>query len=552
VNSGVSSIPSSQWPHLVANNGEIEEGRFATSQLCARCHSNHDNATALRDAAGREVGPYDLWQASPMANAARDPLFRAEVSVEIAATPSLKAVIEAKCLGCHSPMAADTASAGQPLELAMLERQGPREQLALDGVSCTLCHQIEPTADVASTFDGNYELTAQRTIYGPYDDPDGSPMYIRTQYLPTGSDHITESALCASCHTLTTHAVTDAGVATGGSVLEQSPYLEWQNSVFNDEIATPGAEAASCQGCHVPTTDEDGNVIATKVARTLSGDFISPALTERQPYGRHLFLGGNTLLLQILRENRGDLQPTADDAAFLRLEALTRAQLRNDTAQVSVGTLTRTGDQLEFTVGVVNDTGHKFPTGHPTRRAWLRVLVRDAQGQVVFQSGQHDFAGRIVGSTGQVLPSESAGGPLMPHFDRVTSGDQVQVFESVMADGSGMPTYLLLRGEGYVKDNRLLPRGWVATHPTATSTAPQGVGTDGTFTGGADRVTYAVSAPAGGAPYTVEASLLFQSLSARFADELFQYETREVAAFRSYYQNTNRMPEAVASATASE
>ena len=505
----------------------------------------------MRDAAGREVGPYDLWQASAMANATRDPLFRAAVSVEALATPSAAAAIEAKCLSCHAPMAA--RSPGTTLELAMLERDGPAEQLALDGVSCTLCHQLEAPVDVAATFDGGYDLAATRTIYGPYDDPQGSPMYLRTGYQPLGGAHITQSSACASCHTLTTHAVDAAGRATGGSVLEQSPYLEWQNSVFNDELPTPSADAASCQACHVPRTDEDGLRIQTKVARTLSGDFTVPDLAERDPFGRHVFLGGNTLLPQLLREQRADLAPLAPDEALLELERLTRDQLRRRTAQVSIEGLARDAERLTFAVRVETLTGHKFPTGHPTRRAWLRVRLRDAGGRVVFASGEFDARGRIVDRSGQPLPTEVADGPLQPHHERITGAGQVQVYQAVMADRSGAPTFLLLRGEGYVKDNRLLPRGWDDQHPNAAATRPQGqAAADVNFTGGGDLVRFELDAPAAAGPYRVEASVHYQPLGARAAAELLRHETPEVAAFRHYYAQTDARPSLVDETSARE
>ena len=76
------------------------------SSSCARCHSNAPNAEAMRDADGVGIAPFDLWQSTMMANAARDPLWRAVVSAEVAAAPGRREEIERTCLGCHSPMAA--------------------------------------------------------------------------------------------------------------------------------------------------------------------------------------------------------------------------------------------------------------------------------------------------------------------------------------------------------------------------------------------------------------------------------------------------------------
>jgi len=440
--------------------------------------------------------------------------------------------------------------AGEPLRLAMLEEDTPRAQLALDGVSCSLCHAIDPDpADPAKSFGGNYALVPTRDLLGPHDNPDASPMLIRTAFLPRKGDHVRDSVSCASCHTLFTGALDASGRPTGGQIAEQTPYLEWRNSAFNDEVANPGPDAASCQDCHTPTTDVDGNSITTRIARGGGGQDY-PQISPRDPFGRHVFVGGNVLVPAILRDQRADLRPVDPDAAFDAILAETRDPLRNRTGRVSVGAVTRSRDAIEVPVTVENLTGHKLPTGHPTREAWLRVRGRDAQGAVVFASGEHDARGRIVDGAGRPLASERAGGPVQPHRDRVTAADQVQIYEALMKDGAGDLTYLLLRGEGYLKDDRLLPRGWDPAHPDAAAAGPAGPGGDADFTGGRDTVVYAVPAPAAGGPYTVEAALLFQPLSARFVDELFQYATPEVEAFETYYQAADPRPALVDEATA--
>ncbi len=223
----------------------------------------------------------------------------------------------------------------------------------------------------------------------------------------------------------------------------------------------------------------------------------------------------------------------------------TRDQLRNRTARVTVGAVARQNDVLSVPVRVQNLTGHKLPTGHPTRRLWLRLVVRDAAGQVVFASGEHDAAGRIVDAVGRPLAGEAARGPSYAHHDRISSPDEVQVWEAVMRDEGGAPNYLLLRAAGYWKDDRLLPQGWDPAHPAAADTAPAGVAADTSFGAGGDTVTYDVVAPAANGPFQVEATLFYQPLGARFADELFQYATPEVEAFRAYYEAADRRPAVV-------
>jgi hypothetical protein len=542
---GATSTPAvfgrASWPHLAAGY-EVTDGPFSTSILCASCHQTSDLATstALKDAKGRAVGPFDLWQATMMANAARDPLWRAEVSVEVLLNPASKGAIESTCLSCHTPMATTNArSRGSVLTMASLGVNTAEAQLGLDGVSCTHCHQQAPDpANVPATFDGNWTIAPGQFLFGPYDSPYQTPMSLSTEFLPVKGTQVRASSTCASCHTLHTNGLP-----------EQTPYLEWENSVFNDEVASPGPRATSCQGCHVPQADLDGNPISTLIAHQSGGpDF--PQLAPRAPFGRHLFVGGNTLVPAILRDQAADLQPLAPASAFDDVIAAARAQLGGSTASVSLGPISRMTDTLVVPVQVTNLAGHKFPTGHPTRRAWLELQVKDASGRTVFVSGGFDAAGRLVDGSGNVLASELPGGPLQVHRAQVTASDQVEVYESVMADAQGNPTFVLLQGRSYVKDNRLLPEGWSASDPSASDTAPRGIANDPAFVAGGHTVVYSVPAPAAAGPYTVEATLLYEPLSARFAAELFTHRTPEIEAFETYYEAADRTPSVVAQAVA--
>ena len=521
-----------------------EPAPVLTADECARCHSNAPLAKAMRDAQGREISPHGLWESSMMANSTRDPLWRAVVSAEVAATPSRQADIEATCLRCHAPMAAEVGftdhATGSLMHL--LDCDSSLGRLARDGVSCTICHGMSP-ANLGSqaSYSGGFELDGARRLFGPHQRPFTRPMQMHVAFTPTFGAHVTESSLCGTCHTLETEALDAEGNDLGVQLVEQAPYLEWLNSAFPDE--------RSCQDCHMPTLDADGETIEARIARNPGGrDF--PPVRARAPFGRHTLVGGNTLVLGILRDHAEALGVLASEAALDATLEATRLQLRRDTAKLSLVEFRREGRELGFDVEVENLTGHKFPTAHPTRRAWLRVLVRGADGRILFASGRADAAGRIVDGAGQPLPSERVGGPLEPHRDRITKASEVASFESKMGDFEGRPTHLLLRGASYLKDNRLLPRGWRADHPEAQRTRPVGVEGDTDFRAGSDRVHYRIQLPEALADgdLQVEVALLYQPLGARWAAELFIYETPEVARFRGYYEAADRTPEIIASA----
>ena len=210
-----------------------------------------------------------------------------------------------------------------------------------------------------------------------------------------------------------------------------------------------------------------------------------------------------------------------------------------------VGDVEQTDDGLSFRVEVANRTGHKFPTGHPSRRAWLRVVVRDAAGAVLATSGEFDAAGRLVDGAGTPLASELAGGPIEPHRDAVTSDAEVARFRAVMADSTGAATHTLLRGATWLVDDRILPLGWKSDHPDADSTRPVGVAGDANFTGGADAVRYAFAIDSRG-PLTIDVELRYQPVSTRWVDELSKTETPEVRRFLRYWSVADRTPVVVA------
>ncbi len=246
-----------------------------------------------------------------MANAARDPFWRAAVSAEVAATPTLKGVIEQKCTRCHAPLAGPAPESPGDTVLAHLAGDAPRAALGTDGVSCTLCHQIRAERlGTEASFTGRFVIAAPGPIFGPHQDPFTRPMQHHTGYTPTYSTHVMQSAPCATCHTLDTQAVRPDGSETGQLLHEQSPYREWRNSVYNDEGPAPQSAAQSCQGCHMPRQDVHGRPIATAIAHNPGGrDW--PFLAARSPFGQHLFFGGNTYLTTLLRDHHQPLRVAA-------------------------------------------------------------------------------------------------------------------------------------------------------------------------------------------------------------------------------------------------
>lgn len=517
---------------------------FAKSSDCALCHSLSDSASAMRDGKNRNVAPFDLWSGSMMANSAVDPYWKAAVSAEVAATPSQKPHIEEVCSRCHAPMAAPIKSSPNGEVLAFLRDDHAKAALSKDGVSCTVCHQISnENLGTDASFTGGFQFNKKSEIYGPHANPVTMPMQRHVGFTPTKADHILSSAMCATCHTVITESFDKQGTATHAHLHEQVPYLEWRNSSFNDEVDSNKATARSCQSCHVPQTDIDGNAISARLAHNPGGrDF--PFLNPREPYGRHTFAGGNVFMTQLLRDNRQMLNISTPPEAFERVIADSRKMLQRDTAKLTIVQHQTESAGSTISVQIENLSGHKFPTAYPSRRAWLEFVVRDNRGEIVFESGRVNKAGQICDGQGRPIATELAGGPTQPHFDTISNAQQVQIYETFMQDSDGNLTFALLRGSQFKKDNRLLPQGWSSQHAHAVATQPIGIDNDANFLAGTDTIDYVLSLPSG--RYKIEVRLLFQSLSSRYVAELLKVDTPEVKSFAGLYKKANLAPEVIA------
>ena len=93
----------------------------------------------------------------------------------------------------------------------------------------------------------------------------------------------------------------------------------------------------------------------------------------------------------------------------------------------------------------------------------------------------------------------------------------------------------LLTGVRYVKDNRLLPRGFDNTTATWEVAVAGVASADPDFTGGGDQVRYTVDVSSGTGPFRVEAELWYQPIGFRWAQNLAGYDAFETRRFVQYY-----------------
>lgn len=492
---------------------------FDGSGQCAFCHAD------LRDEANNDVSNDANWRSTMMANAARDPYWQAKVSAEVKEAPAaLASVIEDTCAKCHMPMARTQATVnGDATRIfgnsGFTSDKNNLHEAAMDGVSCTLCHQIDPANIGADdSFSGGYAVDTstsapQRPIYGPYTNPVTNPMLNLGGYLAEYGEHMSESAMCATCHTLYTPTLDGNGEIVG-SFPEQTAFLEWKESRYPKKGTT-------CQECHMPKAKG-----AVQIARIGSS-------RKFEPFFQHYFVGGNVFMLRLLRDNIDDLDLTADETHFDATIERTLEQLQKRVTKIKVKSAKRQGDTLTAVVKIKNKAGHKFPTGFPSRRAWIELTVTDGEGATVFSSGAPEDEGKIAGNDNDEDPST-----FEPHYDIIDKEDEVQIYEGIVEDTDGRVTRVLLRGSGYAKDNRMLPKGY-KKGKTAQDVAVYGrADEDGNFKGGADLVTYEIDLDGATGPFTVTAKLHYQSVAFPFIDFFNDVKTTEGKAFLKLVKKT--------------
>jgi len=352
----------------------------------------------MRDDTGKDVSIGTAWETSTMANAARDPYWRAKVASTLKNYPNLAHEVNDTCTRCHAPMANEVARK-EGLDLTILgggitNPANPLFDHAMDGVSCTLCHQMQDTGSLGTvaSMSGNFTIQEyapedkeNRPAYGGYSDPVGAYMTANSDFTPQLGAHMSESSVCGTCHDLKTPTVGADGEIIPAVIEdrfpEQQTYTEWSNSDYR----SGGNNDASCQDCHMPE-----NQTTTPLASSGSD-------LRRPNFSEHTFLGANTVMLDMFKNFRTELGIQVDGFD----QAITRnREFIKTSADLSIlGTRNDSGS-LVATFKIDNKTGHKLPSGYPSRRVFLHFIVTDENGNIVFESGKMNPNGSIVGADG--------------------------------------------------------------------------------------------------------------------------------------------------------
>src|SRR6202051_3871066 len=235
--------------------------------------------------------------------------------------PESTQVIQDECSICHMPAVRladrDSGKHTQVFSRFPLQKFPEGDRAAEDGVTCSVCHQIEKTGlGTDATFVGNVVISnlgqnGKRPEKGPFDIHKGHQTVMHSStatYFPTRGDHIRDAGLCGSCHTLITSALGPKGEKVA-KFPEQVPYQEWQHSDY--------ATKQTSQDCHMPVVNEPVPVTA------LYGKL-------REGMHRHVFVGSNFVMEGMLQDHRDELAkealPGEMDAAMKRTAEFLQTQ----------------------------------------------------------------------------------------------------------------------------------------------------------------------------------------------------------------------------------
>lgn len=496
---------------------------FVGSGKCEFCHglgSLGPNPDANLDPEGNDISPVTTWQATMMANSAKDPFWQAKLSHEKLANPTHASTIDATCIRCHAPLGKFNAIHH---DIAYPFDSLKTDPIGMDGVSCLACHSMAAEG-LGTVFSSEMTYDTTHKVFGQYSDPLTMPMQSNIGYTPTLGTHVSSSEMCGACHTLITSPLNDLGEEMDTFFVEQAIYHEWLNSDYSTSDKT-------CQACHMPKTEFDV-IIANRPAW----------LSARPNYATHDLVGANVFMLKLLSENIDTLNLTASTTDFELTIEKTLDMLQNKSMEANLEIAETDVDTITYALSLKNLAGHKLPGGYPSRRLIVEFLVQDPNGDTIFHSGQFnpDFS----------VTHEDA--TYEPHYDIIRQENEVQIYEMVMGDNTGEVTTLLERAYSSLKDNRLVPKGFSTSHASYDTIRIVGnAGIDPNFNAdnsGIDKIFYKIPNGASSANWVVTARVYYQPVPPKWVADMFGYSSTEIDLFKHLYLGADGTPTLIADA----
>lgn len=489
-----SNVPSTLRDFDMPGTQPLEGGApLENPANCGVCHGNYNPTTE----------PYDNWRGSMMAQASIDPIFKANLVIANQDAPESGDL----CVRCHF-------SRGW-LDGRSVPTTG--SQIVHDdktGVSCELCHRmVDPISDPANPPEDIPILAALRDPPGTFTtgsfviDPDGRR---RGPFTDATSGHSIlaspfhrEAAFCGTCHDVSNPAFEKDGQGNYNPNVFDSPatnfasthlvpvertYSEWLNSAYNSptgiyapQFGGNKAFVSTCQDCHLRDVTGFG------------ADPVSfPDVPNRPDLPLHDMTGGSTWVPTLL----SSIAPDDVNEPALQAGIVRSRYILQNAADLSY----QIADN-KLNVTVINNTGHKLPTGYPEgRRVWLNVKFYDASNILLSESGVYDT------NTG-ILTHDSE----LKIYD-VEPGMDPNV--AALTENSSGPSFHFVLNNKIYKDNRIPPRGFTNAAYAEFGGSP----VEYSYADGQYWDTTSYTLPSGAASATV--TLYYQSTSKEFVEFL--------------------------------
>jgi len=397
----------------IAHQQLFVEDRFPSATQCKTCHPQH----------------YEEWSVSPHAYAMVSPIF---TSMHGLILKRSNGTFGDFCIRCHTPVG---MTMDEPL-FAPLEERHP---VSREGVTCVVCHRVDQSYGKVSGRIALVEGDLLQPIFGPTGGETLARVLAEPEKyrvvtepgVPGRQIHtdakrffqLTEPGFCGSCHDVT---------FANGFRLEE---------LFSHYKRSPAAAAGvSCQDCHMSVEPGVNAGYAKGPAAIVGGvptpdrkrsihnwagpdhSVVHPGIFPHNPEAQELATIREWTLFdweagwgtdefedrvfagEIDEDSFPDRWRSVDDRYEARLilednlELLSwydeqrAAVLRNGYHLGEIVTERSDPGGIRFRVEVKNATdGHAAPSGFDAERlVWLHVVVTDADGAVVFRSGDLD------------------------------------------------------------------------------------------------------------------------------------------------------------------
>ncbi|HVU01649.1 MAG TPA: multiheme c-type cytochrome [Polyangiaceae bacterium] len=303
-----------------------------------RSDAGHPQTGPETDCASCHPQQVAEWKVSSHAYSMKDPVFHAMVKLGQEET---QGELGDFCVKCHSPIgnrSGETTVSADPATGIFSQKTTGLDTAAMDGVSCIVCHSM---TNVSAVSNAGFDLGSGATMFGPIRNPDRSPVHEAEL-----SALFEDTEMCGTCHVV----LNPRGVA-----LERT-HIEWVESIFNG--------SKTCQDCHMPSSK--GPAAVGHGERTLHD---------------HRFVGVDVSLLPPAEF------PGYDDFRD-RVGELLRGTTKFDVHADEPG--------RRLAVDIQNLAGHSLPSGATAdREVWVEAIVKNAAGDVVFESGTPDERGDL-------------------------------------------------------------------------------------------------------------------------------------------------------------